>query len=73
MTIDINNNILQIVPAKTDQELANEFKASLLEAMKPMFAICDEIHQAGFSANISWGIGPLGKTIITQLVISKTF
>ena len=70
---DINEKVLSIVPGRTDKEVAENFRARLVEAHEPILKILDEMKESAFQANVGCGLGPLGKFVITNLQVFKTF
>jgi hypothetical protein len=66
-------NVVQVVPGKTDKELAAEFKQRLAEVHGPVCALLDEMHLAGFEAQVGCGMGPLGRYVISNLAVFKKF
>lgn len=70
---DERNNITTLVPTKSDQELANEFKSRIAEAHEPLLKLLDEIDKAGFYASVGVGKNAFGKYQIMQLQLVKNF
>ncbi len=66
-------NIISIVPGKTDADLAAEFKQRIVEAHEPLLRLFDEIKAAGFEPQVICAPGPLGKHVITNLMLVKKF
>lgn len=64
---------IALVPSKTDAEMASEFKQRIVQALRPVMDILDEAHAKGLT--ISYAIQPsaIGKTMIIQLSVTKTF
>ncbi len=55
----------------TDREIAADFKAKLIEAHKPVFAILDEAKAAGLEISFASGPGLDGKIVIQSMKIMK--
>lgn len=56
-----------------DKEIAESYRARLIEAHKPVFAILDEARAAGFEINLSSGPGPGpdGKIAVQSVRVMK--
>lgn len=67
------NNVATLVPTKSDQELADDFKRKIEEVYKPLIALLDEIDKAGFRANVGCGKNAFGRYQIVQLELVKVF
>lgn len=70
---DKDANITRLVPGRPDAEVAAEFKKRIIEASEPVLAVLEEAVKAGFNINIGYGMGPLGKMIIGQLIVAKHY
>ena len=70
MTID---NITQLVPGKSDAQLAAELTLKIVEAYEPILAVLNEVTKAGFVAQIQVGPDAFGKPHITALQIYKNY
>ncbi len=68
-----SENVVSLVPGKTDKELADEFKQRIVEAHEPLLKLFDEIKAAGFEPQVMCAPGPLGKHVITSLMLVKKF
>lgn len=55
--------------AATDKEIADNYRARLIEAYEPVFAIIDEARAEGFEINFSSGPGPDGKIAVQAVRI----
>ncbi len=69
----MTQNVVSIVPGKTDIELAAEFKQRIVDAHVPLLQLFDEIKAAGFEPQVMCAPGPLGKHVITNLMLVKKF
>jgi len=67
------DNVAQLVPGKTDAELAADFKKRMVEAYGPVLALLDEAHAAGMSINAGAGMGPMGKFVISLMQVTKLY
>jgi hypothetical protein len=65
--------VAQLVTTKPDAEVAAEFKKRMIEVGAPITALFDEIRAAGFQAQLSWGMGPLGNFVITLCKVAKEY
>ena len=69
----LKNNVTQLVPGKSDAELAAELKLKIVEAYEPILAVLNEVTKAGFVAQIQVGPDAFGKPHITALQIYKNY
>ena len=67
------NEIARIVPTKPDAEVAADFKRRAVEIYQPLLDLCTEAHQSGFEVQISSGMGPLGKHVITMCKVVRVY
>lgn len=67
------NEPIQLVPTKSDHELAQEFKDLVLKESQPILNALEQIKKAGFDCNISFGMNAFGKMQVTNLILVKTF
>ena len=63
----------RIIPTLSDADIAADLKRRMIEAFQPILALCDEAEAKGFVLAYGSGKGPLGKQVITQLVVAKHF
>ena len=64
---------LTIIPGRPDKEMAEDFKRRMLEAAKPLCLLMDEVKAAGFTMTFSLGPDAMGRSVVTQLGVSKVF
>jgi len=64
---------VRLVPTLSDADIAADLKRRIVEALSSVLTICDEADAKGFTLGFSSGKGPLGKHVITQLVVAKHF
>ena len=69
----LKNNVTQLVPSKSDAQLAAELKLKIVEAYEPILAVLNEVTKAGFVAQIQVGPDAFGKPHITVLQIYKNY
>ncbi len=67
------SNVATLVPTKSDAEVAAEFKKRAIEAYEPVLQLLNEAHAAGFEINITSGLAPVGKHMITLLRVAKVY
>jgi hypothetical protein len=67
------SSVATLVPGKNDKELSEEFKERVIEAYKPLIALCDEMDKQGFQMQCSVGKNAFGKYQIIQLQLMKVF
>ncbi len=65
---------LQLVPAKTDYDIAQELKQDMMEASITTCAVMDKAVKLGFQIQTQFGLNQVtGKYVIIQCVVSKVF
>ena len=69
----MDNNVTQLIPGKSDAQLADELKLKIVEAYEPILAVLNEVTKAGFVAQIQVGPDAFGKPHITALQIYKNY
>ena len=69
----INRNIAQLVPTKSDAELANELKEKVAEAYKPFLELLNEYDKYGLNVQAGVGKNAFGKYAIVQLQVLKVY
>ena len=69
----LDKNVAQLVPGKSDAQLADELKLKIVEAYEPILAVLNEVTKAGFVAQIQVGPDAFGKPHITALQIYKNY
>ena len=67
------SEVARIVPTKPEAEVAADFKRRVAEIYQPLLDLCTEAHTAGFEIQISSGMGPLGKHVITTCRVVKVY
>ena len=67
------NPPLQLVPGKSDKELAEEIKAEIVESSKSYIATITKAHRLGFQIQVQMGPNAFGEVVIQQLIVSKHF
>lgn len=67
------NNITQLVPTKSDSELAQELKAKVEEVYAPLLALLNEYDKHGFNVQAGVGKNAFGKYHIVQLQVIKVY
>lgn len=67
------SEIHQLVPGKSDAEIAADLKIRVLKAWEPLLVLMDEAMSHGFNIQVQAGKGGLGKCIIHSIVLSKIF
>lgn len=68
-----NRNVAQLVPTKSDQEYANELKARLLEAYKPVIEILTEAKRNSFEINVTTGANGFGIVQVANIQVLKVY
>lgn len=71
--VDETKQIHQIVPGKSDRELADEIKAKVIAAYETVIPVLQEAHNKGFQVNAGIGISQFGQVHIAHVIISKEF
>lgn len=69
----MSEKIAQLVPTKSDKEIAEELRKELAEAAKPYLDACTKANSLGFVVNSQFNIDPFGRYVITQLNLMKYF
>jgi hypothetical protein len=67
------NEPVKLVPGKSDQEIANELKAEIVESSKAYMAVMTKAYKLGFNIQVAMGPNAFNEVVIQQLVISKAF
>lgn len=67
------NNITQLVPTKSDAELAQELKAKVEEVYAPLLALLNEYDKYGFNVQAGVGKNAFGKYVIVQLQVIRVY
>ncbi len=67
------HSIVNLVPTKSDADLALEFKDRIIEAYQPLLKILSELDKAGFNASVNVAKNGLGKIDIVGMQISRVF
>lgn len=67
------NEVVAIVPGKTDADFAAELKNKVVQAYQPLFEILLEAEKKGFHINVAAGKNPLGKWDFAQLQVVKVY
>jgi hypothetical protein len=71
-TIESKQNIVTLVPSKTDAETAADLKQRAIIAYQPILDLCTEATNAGFEIQIASGPTPTGH-VITVLKVVKIY
>lgn len=66
-------DVVELVPGKTDKQIAEELKEKIIEAYKPFIEMLDEADKHGFNVVASVGKNAIGKYTIVQLQIMKIY
>lgn len=64
---------IQLVPGKTDQDIASDIKRRLIEAYKPLLDLADEAQDNGLVFQCQIGPNAFGKFTIIQCQIMKVY
>lgn len=64
---------IQLVPGKTDQDVAAELKRKLIEVYQPLLQLADEANDSGMAFQVTIGPNAFGKFTIQQCQIMKVF
>lgn len=67
------NEIVAIVPGKTDADFAKEIKERIIEAYKPVFIALQEADAKGFGVNSTVGKDFSGRYTFAQLQVVKVY
>lgn len=67
------NEPIQLVPGKSDAEMAVDFRKRIIELYEPLLELLTEANNKGFAINVGCGLDGLGRIAILQLQISKVF
>lgn len=68
------SDLVKLIPNKTDQDYANELRARVIEAYKPLIAILQEATDNKFMVNATVGQSQVsGKIELMQLQLMKGF
>jgi hypothetical protein len=70
---DIENNIAQLVPTKSDFEIAKEFREKVIEAYQPLLKILSDMDKHKFNIQVNVGKNGLGKFDILSLAVIKIY
>ena len=73
MSNPVSLDPVRLVPTLSDADIAADLKRRLVEAFEPILALCNEADAKGFVLSYSSGKGPIGKHVITQLIVAKHF
>lgn len=69
----MNEKIAQLIPTKSDKELANELRIELAEAAKPYLDAVSKANSLGFHVSSQFGINPFGQCVVISLTLSKHY
>lgn len=64
---------IQLVPGKSDQDVASEIKKEIIVAYAPLLAIADKAQDAGMAFQCQIGPNAFGKFVIQDLKVLKVF
>jgi len=67
------DNVAQLVPTKSDADLANELKEKVAEAYKPFLELLNEYDKYGLNVQAGVGKNAFGKYTIIQLQVIKVY
>lgn len=67
------SDVAKLVPTKSDQEKANEYKQRAIEASQEFMKVMTEASKEGFKFQIGFGEDAFGKVVITQFGLFKAF
>lgn len=68
-----SNQVVSLVPGKTDAELAASHKNAAIEALQPILLAMDDGKKDGFVISFAVGQDFSGRHVIATLNISKNF
>ena len=69
----MSDNVAQLVPTKSDKELAEELKQELIISCETYLKVCTKANRLGFIVNAQFGPNAFGEFVINQLVLSKQY
>lgn len=67
----MNDNTIQLVPNKSDAEMAEEYRKELVEAYKPICALLTDAAKNKFIVNVICGMGDFAEVIIKEIQVLK--
>jgi len=68
-----DNNVLNVVPGKSDADVAADIKAAMLEALKPVCKAIDDAKTKGFVVTFNLGPDYAGHHVVALLTVAKHF
>lgn len=67
------NNPIQLVPTKSDVELASEHRLAIIEASKPLMEALTAARADGFISQLNFGEDAFKRIVITSFMLLKQF
>ena len=68
-----DNSPVQLVPTKSDADLAAEFKEKVIKAYEPLIEVLNEYDKHGLNMQCSVGKNAFNKYQIVQLAVVKQY
>lgn len=65
--------VVSLVPSVTDRKLAADLKRRIIEAYEPILKLLQEADASGFEVGVMTGKDGLGRHVVMQLKIVKTY
>lgn len=69
----MDNNVINLVPTKSDKELADELRQKIMEVYKPVIEVFTLAKKAGFDINVSTGADGFGEVHLMDIKIFKNY
>lgn len=69
----MGNNVTQLVPTKSDAELAEEHKKLIIEASRPLMQALTAARKDGFISQLNFGENAFKEISITNFMLLRQF
>lgn len=69
----MSDNVIELVPGKTDKDMAEDYKRRIIEAYQPLLKLMTELDGQGFGANAQIGKTGMGDMQLLSLSIYKIY
>lgn len=69
----MTENILNLIPTKSDKELAQDLRKELTDNAQSFMNAVEKAYSHGFNVNFQFGVDAQGKCYIIHMTLSKLF